>query len=106
MFSFSKKIDMVFIDKNDRNTIKTLGDAVKPSETIKPINDYIKTEESVNFYTLMESAKRRGDTAIGYRINSLIHNQDAAYGVVINPKKDDYIQFTDLDKIIVLSEEG
>ncbi len=73
---------------------------------LKPINDYIKTEESVNFYTLMESAKRRGDTAIGYRINSLIHNQDAAYGVVINPKKDDYIQFTDLDKIIVLSEEG
>ena len=73
---------------------------------LKSINDYIKTEESVNFYTLMESAKRRGDTAIGYRINSLIHNQDAAYGVVINPKKDDYIQFTDLDKIIVLSEEG
>jgi hypothetical protein len=73
---------------------------------LKPINDYIKTEESVNFYTLIESAKRRGDTAIGYRINSLIHNQDAAYGVVINPKKDDYIQFTDLDKIIVLSEEG
>jgi len=73
---------------------------------LKPINDYIKTVESVNFYTLMESAKRRGDTAIGYRINSLIHNQDAAYGVVINPKKDDYIQFTDLDKIIVLSEEG
>jgi len=73
---------------------------------LKSINDYIKTEESVNFYTLIESAKRRGDTAIGYRINSLIHNQDAAYGVVINPKKDDYIQFTDLDKIIVLSEEG
>jgi hypothetical protein len=73
---------------------------------LKPINDYIKTEESVNFYTLMESAKRRGDTAIGYRINSLIHNQDATYGVVINPKKDDYIQFTDLDKIIVLSEKG
>lgn len=73
---------------------------------LKPINDYINTEKSVNFYTLMESAKRRGDTAIGYRINSLIHNEDAAYGVVINPKKDDYIQFTDLDKIIVLSEEG
>ena len=39
MFSFSKKIDMVFIDNNDGNTIKTLCDAVKPSETIKPIND-------------------------------------------------------------------
>lgn len=47
MFSFSKKIDMVFIDKNDGNTIKTLGDAVKPSETIKPINDYIKESNPI-----------------------------------------------------------
>ena len=47
MFSFSKKIDMVFIDKNDRNTIKTLGDAVKPSETIKPINDYINESNPI-----------------------------------------------------------
>ena len=41
MFSFSKKIDMVFIDKNDGNILKTLDDAGNPSETIKPINDYI-----------------------------------------------------------------
>ena len=47
MFSFSKKIDMVFIDKNDGNTIKTLGDAVKPSETIKPINDYINESNPI-----------------------------------------------------------
>ena len=47
MFNFSKKIDMVFIDKNDGNTIKTLGDAVKPSETIKPINDYIKESNPI-----------------------------------------------------------
>ncbi|MEI7487901.1 MAG: hypothetical protein WCJ72_10920, partial [Chryseobacterium sp.] len=38
---------MVFIDKNDGNTIKTLGDAVKPSETIKPINDYIKESNPI-----------------------------------------------------------
>jgi len=47
MFSFSKKIDKVFIDKNDGNTIKTLGDEVKPSETIKPINDYIKESNPI-----------------------------------------------------------
>ena len=47
MFSFSKKIDMVFIEKNDGNTIKTLGDAVKPSETIKPINDYINESNPI-----------------------------------------------------------
>jgi hypothetical protein len=38
---------MVFIDKNDGNTIKTLGDAVKPSETIKPINDYINESNPI-----------------------------------------------------------
>ena len=47
MFSFSKRIDKVFIDKNDGNTIKTLVDAVKPSETIKPINDYIKESNPI-----------------------------------------------------------
>jgi len=47
MFSFSKKIDKVFIDKNDGNTIKTSGDEVKPSETIKPINDYINESNPI-----------------------------------------------------------
>lgn len=47
MFSFSKKIDKVFIDKNDGNTIKTLGDDVKPAETIKPINDYINESNPI-----------------------------------------------------------
>ena len=47
MFSFSKKIDMVFIDKNDGNILKTLDDAGNPSETIKPINDYINESNPI-----------------------------------------------------------
>ena len=47
MFSFSKKIDMVFIDKNDGNTIKTLDNSGNPAETIKLINDYINESNPI-----------------------------------------------------------
>ena len=73
---------------------------------LKPISDYIKPNEKVDFYTVLESAKMKGDTAIGYRLNSQIHASEFAYGVVINPNKEAMIQFNIEDKIIVLSEEG
>ena len=47
MFSFSKKIDKVFIDKNDGNIIKTLDNSGNPAETIKPINDYINESNPI-----------------------------------------------------------
>lgn len=47
MFSFSKKIDMVFIDKNDGNILKTLDNSGNPAETIKPINDYINESNPI-----------------------------------------------------------
>lgn len=47
MFGFSKKIDKVFIDKNDGNTIKTLDKSGNPSDTIKTIKDYINQSNPI-----------------------------------------------------------
>lgn len=71
---------------------------------LKPAEDYVKYGKSVNFYTILESAKRRNETAIGYRIAAKTNDAESFYGVCVNPKKSEEIKFTEGDKVIVLSE--
>ena len=71
---------------------------------LKPVIDYVKTEEPVNFYTLVEAARRRGETAIGYRLLREA-SQPPSYGVHTNPKKSEWVNFAEGDKIIVLAEK-
>ncbi len=71
---------------------------------LKPIGDYVSIDQPVNFYTITEAAKRRGETAIGYRIMNQSHNAEKSYGVYTNPKKSEKINFSPKDKVIVLSE--
>jgi voltage-gated potassium channel Kch len=72
---------------------------------LRPVSNYIKPGSDVNFYTVMESAANKGETAIGYRINSLAKDPEKAYGVVVNPAKSNKINWKENDKIIVLAEE-
>ncbi len=71
---------------------------------LKPMSEYVVTGQPVNFYTVAEAARRRGETAIGYRSMSESHNMEKAYGVHTNPKKSEKISFSAEDKIIVISE--
>jgi len=61
--------------------------------------------EPVNFYTVVEAAKRRGETAIGYRLESEAGDASKSYGVHTNPKKSGQVVFTSEDKVIVIAEE-
>lgn len=71
---------------------------------LKPITNYIMVEKTVNFYTVVESAKRRNESAIGYRIKADANNKAKNYGIVLNPSKLDLIKFSPEDKLIVLAE--
>jgi hypothetical protein len=71
---------------------------------LKPVADYVKTGQPVNFYTVTEAARRRGGTAIGYRLMRESRDAEKAYGVHINPKKSERVTFSPEDKIIVISE--
>lgn len=72
---------------------------------LKPAAEYIQLGKPVNFYTIVETARRRNQVAIGYRLQA--NSQDAAngYGVKINPDKAEMVTFTDHDRIVVISEE-
>jgi voltage-gated potassium channel Kch len=72
---------------------------------LKPASDYIVLGESVNFYTVAEAAKRRGETAIGYRVEAEAGDSGKSYGVHTNPKKSEQVIFTSADKMIVIAEE-
>ena len=72
---------------------------------IKPAREYVQTGQSMNFYTVLESAARKNEVAIGYRIISQAKTADAQYGVVLNPKKSEEFVLGEDDMVIVLSED-
>jgi len=71
---------------------------------LKPVGDYVVTGQPVNFYTVVEAAKARGETALGYRITAEANDAGKSYGVRTNPKKSENVTFSEQDKIIVIAE--
>jgi voltage-gated potassium channel Kch len=94
--SENSKLDPVFTD---------LFDPEGSELYLKPIADYVEIGQPVNFYTVVEAARRRSEVALGYRIVSDQHEAEKSYGVHTNPKKSEEVTFAPEDKIIVLSEE-
>ena len=72
---------------------------------MKPAEDYVELGKPVNFYTLVEAARRRGQTALGYRLEVEAHSAVKSYGVHTNPNKSERVVFCSEDKIIVVAEE-
>jgi len=83
----------------------TLFDPEGAEIYLKPVGDYVETDQPVNFYTVVEAARQRGETAIGYRIVAEAMNADKTYGVYTNPKKSREVSFTPDDKVIVIAEQ-
>lgn len=71
----------------------------------KPAGDYVEEGKAVNFYTVVEAARGRGEVAIGYRLHAEANSAEAAYGVKLNPAKSKSVSFGQNDRIIVLAEE-
>jgi voltage-gated potassium channel Kch len=94
--SENKQLNAVFTDIFD-----TDGSEIY----LKKVSRYFEPNNPVNFYTIVESAARHGETAIGYRIKAHGNDPTKAYGVVVNPIKSDKIAFNENDKIIVLAEK-
>jgi voltage-gated potassium channel Kch len=72
---------------------------------LKPISRYVETGQPVNFYTVVEAARQRNETAIGYRVAAEANNPEKNHGVHTNPKKSEKVIFTPADKIIVVAED-
>ena len=71
---------------------------------LKPVDDYVETGKPVNFYTVVEAARRRNEVAIGYRLQHQAHSVEEAYGVKLNPEKSREVSYRNGDRIIVLAD--
>ncbi|WP_030389970.1 CASTOR/POLLUX-related putative ion channel [Streptomyces sp. NRRL S-241] len=70
---------------------------------LKPVADYVRTDREVPFATLVESARRRRECAVGYRLRAE-SGTGPAYGVRLNPDKRQRVRFGEHDWLIVLAE--
>jgi voltage-gated potassium channel Kch len=71
---------------------------------LKPAGDYLRLGTSANFATVIESARRRGETALGYRRGASFH-EPPSYGIVLNPNKTTTLTLSEADQVIVLAED-
>ncbi len=72
---------------------------------LKPVSSYVRLGQPVNFYTVVEAARRRGEVAFGYRLGAFARDPQNTYGVVLNPRKNETVSFSDRDRVIVLSTQ-
>jgi len=71
---------------------------------LNPVEDYVEPGVEVEIPTLMEAARRHGETVIGYRVQAQAHSSADAYGVRVNPPKSQRRTFAPGDRVIVLAE--
>jgi voltage-gated potassium channel Kch len=72
---------------------------------LKPVEEYVPMGRPLNFYTVVEAARRRNQVAIGYRVQAEAYDVGKSYGVRINPPKSLQTTYAKGDRIIVLAED-
>jgi hypothetical protein len=70
---------------------------------LKPACLYVQSGAEVDFYTISEAARRRGEVAVGYRRLDWAHEASKRFGVVLNPHKARRFTLQEKDRVIVLS---
>ena len=67
---------------------------------LKDAGGYVAADQPVDFFTVVEAARRRGEVAIGYDIAG----KDGRRAPKLNPKKSDRVTFAAGDRVIVLAD--
>lgn len=73
---------------------------------MRPVGDYAEIDRPINFYTISEVARRRGEVALGYaRKRADLVEPRRTGGIVVNPTKSELVSFLPADRIIVLARD-
>lgn len=98
-------VTQVSQEKKLNTVFKDLFDADGSEIYLKLARDYVNLNTPVNFYTVIESAIKKNETAIGYHLKSGPQTAENTYGIKINPEKSQMVTFREWDRIIVLAED-
>jgi hypothetical protein len=83
---------------------KSLFEAEGSEIYLKDASRYVRLGQTVNFQTIVEAARMRGESALGYRQSALVR-EAPSYGIVLNPDKEAPIAMHRGDWVIVLAED-
>jgi voltage-gated potassium channel Kch len=83
---------------------KQLFEAEGSEIYLRPAEEYVALGQVVDFATLIEAARIRGETAIGYRLAEDAQ-EPPSYGVRLNPAKSAQLTMSRGDRVIVLAED-
>ena len=73
---------------------------------MRPVGDYVAIDQPVTFWTIAESARLRGEIAIGYRrVRTAETDARALGGVTVNPLKSEALAYLPEDRVIVLARD-
>lgn len=70
---------------------------------LRPAGDYVVLGQPVDFYTVLDAARARGEVALGYR-KAARSNLGTDSGLNLNPVKSAPITFAEADHIIILAD--
>jgi len=100
----SLMLSQVSENKGLTHVFKDLFSSSGSEVYLVPVEEYVALGVDVSFYTVMEAARHRGETALGFRIAANAYRGDRRYGVTVNPLKTEVHSFSAGDKIIVLAQ--
>jgi voltage-gated potassium channel Kch len=91
-----RRLEPVFVD---------LLDADGSEIYLRPAEWYVAPGATVSFATIVDAARRRGESAFGYRSVALVGSADLPSGVVVNPAKSAIFTVAPGDRVVVLAED-
>ncbi|PKM60352.1 MAG: potassium transporter TrkA [Firmicutes bacterium HGW-Firmicutes-4] len=104
-----KLISLMLTQVSENKMINTifedLFDADGSELYIKKASKYIKPDSTVNYYTLVEAARRKNEIVIGYVIAAEQKDAQKDYGIYINPDKSAQVSLSEKDGLIVIAED-
>ena len=102
-------ISLLLAQLSEDSTLKSVFDDLLDPEGAevycKPSSRYCTPGEPTTFVELVRSARRRNETAIGYRNMADAHDSSRGFGIVVNPSKSANVTLADQDQLIVLAED-
>jgi hypothetical protein len=90
-------------DPSLNEVLSTIFDAAGAEIYLRPAASYVALGHEVTYATVVEAARGRGETAIGYRSGADTRNVAQNFGVHLNPPKTEARRWSDHDHIVVLA---
>jgi hypothetical protein len=106
----NKLVSLMLAQASENENLSSIFDELLdehgPEIYMRPMGHYAALGRPVNFFTLTEACRRRGEIAIGYvRRAAQVRDARGMGGVVVNPRKSDAVTFAEGDRLIVIARD-